>query len=1350
MSFAKEDRFEAGWIVQELRKAGYQVVYQHSQFVPGTNWPSFIVEAARWSRRTIGVLSPAYEESDMARVEWAEAMRLDPLGVERRLIPVRIEDFAPATLLGQYQYIDLVGLAEDESRKCLLDGLAAAIGGEWDMESVPFRIPARRTPRAPVRTTANLPPPVPALPPQYVERTPLLAGVRDLLLRARETPGATAVGLVGMGGSGKSTLARAAAADAEVRSRFDEVLWVEAGPATEPTECQYRLSAALGDGRPVSDVTSGLERLRELVAGEPRLVVVDDVWHREQLDALDLTGSSCVLLVTTRVRDVLARRGPVCPVEPLDSGLGHRVLAAWAGRTAEGLPPEATEVVEACGGLALALAAAGGLIADGWSWESVLTRLRQVDLVQLRADFPDYPQPHLMAAFDVSVSLLDAASRERYLRLAVFEGRAPVPIEVAGLLWRAEGLTETPEVPGGSATVSDPAVEDVFVALARRSLLQYDATTRHFTLHDLQFAYIRHTVGATSGLRRLHHSLASAFLERWGGLHLGLPVTASVDFGTDPVDRYGLAHLVAHLASAGDHEDVHALLALEGHLFTAVGRSLTPSNLWFGVQERIGETVAWLRDLAIARGLAEDATDRAEGGAGADSIGLEVRYALMRGSATSVAANIPSDLLPALVEHGVWTTDQALAYARVTAAHYDRANALLGLLPTLPTAPRARLAREIATAAVERTDLFQVGTLGRLAVELTEQQRRDFAAEALRRVRTSVSRFDSMTRQEVLRGLAELVPAEQREEVLGEALAAARRPNAFGDHDVFAESEILTDLAALASGPRRKQLLTEALTATRAMGASGLACHRLIKIAALQQGLARGRTLRRALRAARKDDSLYSRVDALVSLARELPGPRRGRLLSTAFAMARDDSRTSGIDPWSTLVPDLPEHLLPEALKAVRSLPDPADRCGALRSLEKRVSPAERPSVLADALAAARAVPPDRGQRARQLSYVAERLPHAQRLSVITEALTSARAIHDQAELSSAYAAVARHLPPPHGDEVTDRAIALVHTLPSDGRLRTLRSLLPHVEPPRSTRVAEEVLDLVTADSWPALALGHAAADLPETVADRAVRLALDLDVSDQALSPHYRAMALAHLSGHLPAHLVLPVGRQLMGLHSKLLVPALRKLAPRMSGEELGQTADTAEKYYNDYGMAFVLIALAPCFPEPGRRELLRDLYAFARDGDDAQRRCELTVLLASCLPEIEALPVLADAQAQARLIPAPESRAEALTDIANALPPERRTEVCHEALAAAEAATSLDADEVFRMGQVALAASATTTAVWRDFWRPVLRRAATVGRATVAHQTATAARDITRLGVATTPAAVVRALDDVTRWWP
>jgi hypothetical protein len=82
------------------------------------------------AKGTIAVLSPAYFTSQSAEAEWRVAFADDPSGEQRRLIPVRVVDFAPEGLLATRIYIDLVGKDRQAARTALLDGVkgqAAAV-----------------------------------------------------------------------------------------------------------------------------------------------------------------------------------------------------------------------------------------------------------------------------------------------------------------------------------------------------------------------------------------------------------------------------------------------------------------------------------------------------------------------------------------------------------------------------------------------------------------------------------------------------------------------------------------------------------------------------------------------------------------------------------------------------------------------------------------------------------------------------------------------------------------------------------------------------------------------------------------------------------------------------------------------------------------------------------------------------------------------------------------------------------------------------------------------------------------------------------------------------------------------
>ena len=76
------------------------------------------------AHRTVAVLSPAFLEAAFVQPEWAAALRQDPTGVGRKIIPVRVKDCQPEeSLLAQIVYIDLVRCARDSARSILLDGV---------------------------------------------------------------------------------------------------------------------------------------------------------------------------------------------------------------------------------------------------------------------------------------------------------------------------------------------------------------------------------------------------------------------------------------------------------------------------------------------------------------------------------------------------------------------------------------------------------------------------------------------------------------------------------------------------------------------------------------------------------------------------------------------------------------------------------------------------------------------------------------------------------------------------------------------------------------------------------------------------------------------------------------------------------------------------------------------------------------------------------------------------------------------------------------------------------------------------------------------------------------------------
>jgi len=154
VSYTRADRRWAEWIAWTVEAAGYQVLIQAWDIVPGTNWVSVVSDGMNRAERTIAVLSRAYLESDIAQAESLGAWHRDPAGRERRLLTVRVEKFAPHGPLAMIERIDVFDLSEEDARTALLTGVEQAISGRGKPDQ-PRHFPGQgRQPRFP-RTASD-------------------------------------------------------------------------------------------------------------------------------------------------------------------------------------------------------------------------------------------------------------------------------------------------------------------------------------------------------------------------------------------------------------------------------------------------------------------------------------------------------------------------------------------------------------------------------------------------------------------------------------------------------------------------------------------------------------------------------------------------------------------------------------------------------------------------------------------------------------------------------------------------------------------------------------------------------------------------------------------------------------------------------------------------------------------------------------------------------------------------------------------------------------------------------------------------------------------------------------------
>jgi WD40 repeat protein len=395
-----------------------------------------------------------------------------------------------------------------------------------------------RTPRDVSAVSSHQPGPlhsVPELPANHFARPAELETLRTLVLgdgRAGAVGAASGiVGVQGTGGMGKTVLATALARDLTIRRAFpDGVYWIVLGEHPDPVAVQVGLARQLGlDGGFRTEV-DGRAALREALAEQRILLVIDDIWSAAAAEALLVTGAAGRTVLTTRYPLVLARlHTPAFQLERLGPQEARRFLAQMTFQP-EPLPLEADELVETLGGVVLALALLGATIAHGTSWATALAEVRKAGDVYTDEGFTNQ-----FRALQLAWGALDEQDRRRYGELAVFGEDVKVPTTTVARLW------------GYTAGLAAEDSRRLCAALDERNLLVLDGGG--FRLHDQQRAFL---LLQTSDSALAHRQLLTAHQSeqaapgRWSSI--------------PDDDSYLPDHLVEHLVAAGDVSGLQELV----------------------------------------------------------------------------------------------------------------------------------------------------------------------------------------------------------------------------------------------------------------------------------------------------------------------------------------------------------------------------------------------------------------------------------------------------------------------------------------------------------------------------------------------------------------------------------------------------------------------------------------------------------------------------------------------------------------------------------------------------------------------------------------------------------------------
>lgn len=625
---------------------------------------------------------------------------------------------------------------------------------------------------------------VPDIPPHFQPRTRQMSRVAAEVMPGREDP-VTVTGperisvLHGMGGSGKSVLAAAFARSTATRQAFgDGVAWLAPDENMSPLAL-LRVLGGMLTGVPQSwNVQSdAVEGIAGLLSEKRILVVLDNVTDIDLVEPLiNALDTDSRVLVTTRLAglgsDLGSRTVHLGDLEPREA---LQLLADWANRDPEELPPAATELAEECGFLPFALAINGAMVRRGAMWEDLVSAIKKHELEFARANkrFANYPYPNVFRCIRPSIDELQEAdpdAADRLMDLAAFHWQQGVPEAAVTRFWVALGCS------------SEAAARQTLIELADRSLLRMDgeAPMRQIRVHDIQLDYLFAT-GADG--EELGRALLNAYGENPGR-----------DWPAIEPDGYFHQHVVRHLI------DLNAFTELEGLLDHTGDHG---GNAWFEAAETADNVGGYLDDL-----------DRASDAWPADPddsirrpIAAAMHYSLIRSSINSMSSSVSAPVRTALLRTSLWSSARTLAEARQVDDKDKRVRALLDAAPHLDAKDRATAIDDALNLARARGNQPMAEHLTRAAPLVDPERRTLLLEEALAVARTIGS---PGYRSGAIANIAVEWDPDSRTDIVAEALGAAAEgvDRADVNQGGFDEFRTLATLVPQSSMPHLFELIS--------------------------------------------------------------------------------------------------------------------------------------------------------------------------------------------------------------------------------------------------------------------------------------------------------------------------------------------------------------------------------------------------------------------------------------------------------------------------------------------------------------------------------------------------------------